>query len=101
MLPHGLLVRNHQQQPILHPINGTSQLATGKGHALERVGITDLTRFGVMNPIDPPLVLDLELVLEVKQEICRGHGSACKEVSCHPTFLVTIWRCLVREMVHE
>ena len=51
--------------------------------------------------IDPPLMLELEIPLEVQQQVGRRHSPASEEVLRHPAGLEIVGRALVREKVHE
>ena len=51
--------------------------------------------------IDPPLMLELEIPLEVQQQVGRRHSPTSEEVLRHPTRFEIVGRALVREEVHE
>jgi hypothetical protein len=60
-----------------------------------------LARLSIVLAVNPPLLLNIEMFLEVKQQIRRRHRAARKEVLRHPPALEIVWRALVREQVHE
>lgn len=58
---------------------------------------------GVMVAVDPPTVLECDVLLEVLEEVEGGHGAAAEEVLRHPAVLVfkvvrsgTAWYGVVR-----
>jgi hypothetical protein len=55
----------------------------------------------IMLAINPPLLLDLQIPLEIQQQISRRHRTAREEVLRHPARLEIVGRALVREQVHE
>ena len=54
-----------------------------------------------MHAIDPPLLLDLEVALEVQKQVGGRHGAAGEEVLGHPAAVEVVGSGLVREDVHE
>jgi hypothetical protein len=55
----------------------------------------------VVLAINPPLLLNLQIPLEIQQQIRRRHRAAREEVLRHPAGLEIVGRALVREQVHE
>jgi hypothetical protein len=55
----------------------------------------------VVLAVDPPLLLNLQITLEIQQQISRRHRAAREEVLRHPAGLEIVGRALVREQVHE
>lgn len=45
--------------------------------------------FAVMLAIDPPLLLQSQVLLEVEQQVQGGHGATREEVASHPISLIT------------
>lgn len=52
-----------------------------------------------MHSINPPLMLQSEIILEEMQQIGRRHGSTSEEVCTHPAGLEIVWAVLVGEYV--
>lgn len=93
--PDFFLAGRHLGQPVL--VTKESAGFKTKG---ER-GRAHLAGLGIVLAIDPPLVLNLEIPLEIQQKIGRGHGPAREEVSRHPALLVVVRICLVCKDVHK
>ncbi len=59
----------------------------------------------VVRAVEPPLLLDAQVILEAQQQVGRGHGAAAEEVSRHPVVAVlrreVIRDQAVREQVYE
>jgi hypothetical protein len=60
-----------------------------------------LARLSIMLAINPPLLLDIQMFLEIQQQIRRRHRAAGEKVLRHPPALEIVRRALVREQVHE
>jgi hypothetical protein len=60
-----------------------------------------LTRLPIVHPINPPLVFQLEVILEEQQQISRGHRPAREKMLRHPPSVEIIGCASVREYVHE
>lgn len=60
-----------------------------------------LARLPVVHAVDPPLLLDLEVALEVQQQVGGRHGAAGEEVLGHPAAVEVVGGGLVCEDVHE
>jgi hypothetical protein len=60
-----------------------------------------LARLGIMLAINPPLLLNVEIALEIQQQIRRRHRAAREEMLRHPSTFKIVRRALVREQVHE
>lgn len=54
-----------------------------------------------MHSVHPPLLLDLQVSLEVEQQIGRRHCATSEEVRRHPSALKVVGSILVRKDVHE
>lgn len=75
-LPNTLLVRTHRRQPIL-------------------------TRLPIVHAINPPLLLNLQIILEEQQQIRTRHRPTREEMFRHPPAIKVVRRSGVREDVHE
>jgi len=75
-LPNTLLIAQHGRQPIL-------------------------TRLAVVHTANPPLSLNLEVVLEEEKEVRGRHGTPREEMLRHPPAFEIIRCVFVREDVHE
>jgi hypothetical protein len=75
-LPDTLLIAQHSRQPIL-------------------------TRLAIMQPTNPPLPLNLEIILKEQQKIRTRHRASREEMLRHPPALEIIRCILVRENVHK
>jgi hypothetical protein len=60
-----------------------------------------LARLSIVIAVNPPLLLNVKMFLEVQQQIRRRHRAAREEVLRHPPGLEIVRRALVREQVHE
>ena len=60
-----------------------------------------LASFRVLFPIDPPLLKQLHVSLEVVQQIGAWHCASCEEMRTHPAIFKIIRCILVGEKVHE
>lgn len=54
-----------------------------------------------MGPIDPPLIPQLQISLEVRQQIGGRHGPAREEVAGHPAVVKVVRRVAVAQDVDE
>jgi hypothetical protein len=54
-----------------------------------------------MHATNPPLLPNLQIVLEKQQEIRTRHRPTSKEVLSHPSAIEIIWRVFVRKNVHK
>ena len=75
-LPNTLLVPQHGRQPIL-------------------------TRLTIMHTTNPPLPLDLQIILEEQKKICTRHRASGEEMLRHPSTFEIIRRIFVRKDMHK
>lgn len=75
-LPNTLLIAQHGRQPIL-------------------------TRLAIMHTANPPLPLDLQVVLKEQQKIGGRHRPPSEEMLCHPSAFEVVGCVFVREDMHE
>lgn len=90
-------------EPLAHTFRPVrlDQMRPNRGLRRRHLRIPVLARLRVVLAVDPPLVLELEIPLEVQQQIGRGHRAAGEEVLRHPAGLEIVGCALVREQVHE
>mmetsp|Transcript_69206 Transcript_69206/g.218958 ORF Transcript_69206/g.218958 Transcript_69206/m.218958 type:complete len:266 (+) Transcript_69206:156-953(+) len=102
----------HVKDPPPHPPLGRVHLAVRLGKdALDRGLVRILARepvvagAAVVLAVDPPMALDAKVVLEVQEEVVRGHGASREEVLGHPIVLAFDFEVIrvlhVREDVDE
>ena len=62
---------------------------------------THFAGFSVVLSADPPLLLNFQCFLEVKEEVRTRHGSSGEKVRAHPTLFKIIGCCSVCKDVYE
>ncbi len=60
-----------------------------------------LASLAVVLAVYPPLPLYLQILLEIEQQVCRGHCSAGEEVCGHPAICEVVWRSSVDKDMHK
>ena len=63
--------------------------------------MTCLESLGVVLPVDPPVVHDAQVPLEVEQEVFGWHCASSEEVSGHPALFVVVGGVPVAEHVNK
>ena len=96
MRPYLALVFEHLDDPILECHLASS---TWKGEASSQVAY--LASLSIMLPIDPPLLLQLHILLEIVQQVRRRHRAPREKIRAHPTGIEIIRCGSVVEDVNE
>lgn len=63
--------------------------------------ISYLACLGVMLPTDPPLLLQVQVLLKIVEQICTWHCTSCEEVGAHPAFFEIIRGSLMCKYMHK
>ena len=93
--------------PPVEPLGNTllairlNKMRPDGGLRSRHLSIPVLASLCVVLAIHPPLLLNLQVPLEIQQQISRRHRATREEVLRHPARLEIVGRALVREQVHE
>jgi hypothetical protein len=93
--------------PPIEPLGNTllairlNKMRPDGGLRSRHLSIPVLASLCVVLAIHPPLLLNLQVPLEIQQQISRRHRATREEVLRHPARLEIVGRALVREQVHE
>ena len=90
-------------EPLAHALSPIrlNKMRPNRTLRSRHLGIPVLARLGIVLSIHPPLLLELQVALEVQQQIGRRHRAAREKVLRHPARFEIVGRALVREQVHE